>query len=134
MRLMEVRFQYPAEVETKLLAFCAIVLEGELGRICVKDIRIIREVSEDGKASEKVAMPSRELKSRCRCRQRNIKSANFCNWCGMKLNPNPSLTQKDTHVDCVHPIDKETRELLCRGILEEYWRANNIGGRDEVKS
>lgn len=64
----------------KLLAFAEIRLDGAL---FMKKLRLIR-----GSSKMFVSMPQEELRDRCmnpRCRGWNALRAQFCNWCGLKL-------------------------------------------------
>lgn len=99
-----------ADEASGVLAYCDIIFDDEFK---VLDVRIIRV-----NGNRIVAMPSKKLKLRCGCGQRNDFCSNFCGNCGLELTVGDIAARK--YIDTCHPIDQEFREYLNRSVLERY--------------
>lgn len=109
----------------RLLAYVTVVLEGEIGRLAVHDIKVV-----EGRDGPFVAMPARRLTGHCQvCRGKNCLTAGWCNWCGVELVMRPVPCRPGgrpkVHADVIHPIDVTTRDNLEVAVLTEYFRVKN---------
>lgn len=128
MRVSEVRIDLvedgQGDADGRLRAFVSIVMTGELGSYCVREMKVIEDLS----GALFVAMPSRKLTDRCaNCNGKNHLRNRYCCECGVKLpegrchrdhNEKPKY-----HADVFYPIDRGSRHKLQQVIIAEYRKA-----------
>ncbi len=126
MEITEIRIKLMESSEDRLRAFCSITIDDSF---VVRDLKII-----DGSSGPFVAMPSRKLSGHCqRCNHKNHLRANYCNYCGVKLQQDISEfdSPQKLYADVAHPINSECREKIQKAVIDEFdaelKRANQPG-------
>lgn len=107
---------------SRLLAYCSVVFDNSL---VVHDIKII-----NGSRGLMITMPSRKLVDSCpRCRARNHLRSRYCNWCGLKHDPDrtrPNQTAEEEgkrvqyYIDTTHPISSSFRAVIEQAVYAAY--------------
>jgi len=117
MNITDVRIKLVENAAERLLAFCAITIDG---CFVVRDLKII-----GGPTGLFVAMPSRKLTSHCHsCWFKNPLRAVYCSQCGKKL-LDSELPRADDgrlrlYADIAHPINAQSRDCIQRRVVQEY--------------
>ena len=84
MNITEIRVKLTMDPRNKLKGYCSVTLDDAF---VVRDLKII-----EGAKGPFVAMPSRKLSDRCpHCAAKNCLTANYCNQCGHKLDPERAM-------------------------------------------
>ncbi len=109
--------EFSATNASRLLAFATVVLENSL---IIYDLRVLR-----GDYGLFVGMPCRKVRDKCpSCLNKNIIQAKFCNYCGKSLDPTRTVLNRHheeiRHLDVVHPITQDCRELITCAVLDAY--------------
>lgn len=117
MEITEVKVNLVSTGDSKLKAFVTVTFDNVF---VVRDLKII-----EGKKGLFVAMPSVKVAAPCsRCRKKNPMRSNFCNDCGAKLEPSPTLQTEEAireeHRDIAHPINAQTRDYIQSKVLTAY--------------
>lgn len=117
MEITEVRIKLMDDGDDRLQAFCSITFDQSF---VVRDLKII-----EGTNGPFVAMPSRKLTAHCpRCRTKNHLRANYCNQCGLKLEPSRAAGGTEgrmrLYADIAHPIHAECREMIQERVVAEF--------------
>jgi stage V sporulation protein G len=119
MQITEVRIKLTEDSDDRLQAFCSITFDDAF---VVRDLKVI-----EGTNGPFVAMPSRKLTAHCpRCSCKNHLRANYCNHCGMKLDPVRMVRDADgrakLYADIAHPIHSQCREAIQERVIAAYRR------------
>ena len=98
-------------------AFAVVTLDGCL---VIHGVRVIR-----GASGLLVAMPNRKGHDHCpKCRTRNDIDARYCGNCGARRADERATVKGITrHIDVVHPIVQECRDMIDQAVLAAYERA-----------
>ncbi|HHM12491.1 MAG TPA: stage V sporulation protein G [Planctomycetaceae bacterium] len=118
MEITEVRIKLMEDGDDRLQAFCSITFDH---CFVVRDLKII-----EGANGPFVAMPSRKLTAHCpRCRTKNHLRANYCNHCGLELEPVRAPAGSDgrmrLYADIAHPIHAKCREMIQERVVSEFY-------------
>lgn len=117
MEITEAKVSLVTTGDSKLKAFVTITFDNVF---VIRDLKVI-----EGKKGLFVAMPSIKVSLPCsRCKKKNPIRSNYCNDCGVKLDPIavPETEEaiREEHRDIAHPINSQTRDYIQSKILGVY--------------
>ena len=119
MNVTEIKLTYPDFSGTRnLVAYAEFTVSDEPGlALRIRSAKLMRDAT-----GYFVQMPHEAKTARCPavgCIGRNATHANFCNWCGFKLNPtNP----RGWFIDTASPENRETRDWITAAMVAEHER------------
>lgn len=108
---VRIKLAEPLLAEKRLLAFASITFDDSF---CIREMRVI----DDGERHF-VAMPSRRITDHCVCGGKNHLTANYCNYCGVKLEK-PIVFPQKIFSDICFPINTEMRQHVEYAVLNEF--------------
>ena len=118
MQITQVRVHLKESADSKLKAFVTITFDD---MFVVRDLKVI-----EGKNGLFVAMPSVKMKEPCaKCNKKIPVKSKFCCECGARLPEAPRHDEhedeaREDHKDIAHPVTAESREYICKKVLEAY--------------
>lgn len=125
MIVTEVRIHKPEtenDPSNRLLAFAAVTFDKVF---VVHDCKIV-----EGEKGVFVGMPTRRSTDKCQqCRGKNTLTAAFCNWCGIRLDPDRAFKFEEhpkLYQDICHPIDSPWRRSFQNAVLSVYEGRSNV--------
>lgn len=118
MQITQVRVHLKESADSKLKAFVTITFDD---MFVVRDLKVI-----EGKNGLFVAMPSVKMKGPCpKCSKKIPVRSKYCCECGTRLPEEHRHDEHDDearedHKDIAHPVTAESREYICKKVLEAY--------------